>query len=464
MVAGGSIDFFVEMTTALGRWLDDCRRVCDMRVERIPRSRSREWIFDGRRLRHVTGAFFSVVGATIYRDGDRQHRFDQPLIHQPEIGILGFLVRPASHERELLIQAKPEPGNVGLLQAAPSVQATESNYGRRHHGRPTPCLEHFLPPPRGRVLADSMQSEQGTRFLGKYNRNVVVAVPPETPVPETPALKWCPISEVLPLLVEDFQVNTDARSIFASAPWRLLASAECPPFRRWRGRGGLGEALLSSYEAREEQQDLPTPRVIERLHRLRRTADFVTGVVGLAELHRWEITDLDIAPTDRSGFTVSHFCVSSSEREVADWDQPLITGPTDARMILLAQARKGVLHFLFAARPELGFRERFQYGPTVQDVPGDAPILPAVERQTRDLLSLADRAESALSVRQSDEGGRFFRCAARYGIHVLPEDTTIEPGDNLAWMTLGQIESLIPRPGFFSNEARSLISMLLAYA
>jgi hypothetical protein len=173
----------LEVTAALGLWLEASRRSCDMQVEQIPRSRSKEWIFDGRRLRHTTGGF-----------------------------------------------------------------------------------------------------------------------------------------------------NTDARSVLASGPWRLLASAGTAPFRRWRDHGGLGESLLNSYEAPEERGALPTADVIERLQRLRRTADFVPIVVDLADLQHWEITDTAIAPTRRAGFTISHFSVSTTEREVTDWDQPLVASSSAAQV------------------------------------------------------------------------------------------------------------------------------------
>ncbi|MBI3105110.1 MAG: NDP-hexose 2,3-dehydratase family protein, partial [Candidatus Rokubacteria bacterium] len=54
------------MTSSLTRWLDATRRSCDMHVEAIPWSHSKEWVFDGRHLRHIVGAFFAVVGAALY--------------------------------------------------------------------------------------------------------------------------------------------------------------------------------------------------------------------------------------------------------------------------------------------------------------------------------------------------------------------------------------------------------------
>ena len=427
--------------SALRDWLSCARGSCDMRVEEIPWSRSRELAFEGGRLRHAKGAFFSVVGATVLVRGDRQPRFDQPLIDQPEIGILGFLVRKGRGGTEFLVQAKPEPGNAGLVQAAPTVQATESNYLRRHGGKATPFLGHFLS--ADGALSSSLQSEQGTRFLGKYNRNLVVAAPEGNGVEEGAALRWFPAREVAELLLLDFEVNTDARSVLASGPWELLAAGGSP-FGRWRGHGGLGEDLLRSLEA-----DPPTAEVAERLERLRATAEFTSKVTSLSDLAGWEVTDRAIRG---DGFSVRHFDIATTEREVARWDQPLVTSEEEGRAVLLCREHEGVLRFLFRARPEIGFRERLQFGPTLQD-PGDG-FLPTSPIQ--------DQGRVLLSTLHSEEGGRFFRCVNRCTIRRLEGDEPL--ADDIVAMTLGQVRRLIRRPGFFTNEARTLVSMLLAYA
>lgn len=431
----------MALDATLRAWLHAARGSCDMRVEEIPWSRSREWRFEDGRLRHADGAFFSVVGATVLVHGERQRRFDQPLIDQPEIGILGFLVRKGREGTEFLVQAKPEPGNAGLVQAAPTVQATESNYLRRHGGKATPCLEHFLS--QDAALSSSLQSEQGTRFLGKYNRNMVVAAPEGNGVAECAALRWFPVRELAEALLEDFQVNTDARSVLASGPWELLAPGGAP-FGRWRGRGGLGEDLLRSLEA-----EGPVEAVVERLERLRAAAGFACDVISLSDLAGWEVTDRAIRG---KGFSVRHFEVASTDREVTRWDQPLVASEEEGRAVLLCREDAGVLRFLFRARPEIGFTERLQFGPTLQD-PGDG-FLPT--------SPIPDEGRVLLSTLHSEEGGRFFRCVNRYTIRLLEGDDPL--ADDIVPMTLGQTRRLIRRPGFFSNEARTLVSMLLAYA
>jgi len=208
---------------------------------------------------------------------------------------------------------------------------------------------------------------------------------------------------------------------------------------------------------------LPTTHIIERLRRLRSTAEFVPAVVSLTDLAAWEITDVAIRSTQRDTFAVRQFAVATTEREVTHWDQPLLASPVEGQAVLLCQERAGIVHFLFNARPEIGFRERFQYGPSIQDLGDESMILPALQDQAAALREARARSDPLLSSLHSDEGGRFFRCISRYGICLLPRDEPIDLGDTLSWMTLGQIQVLVRHAGFFSNEARSLISMMLAY-
>jgi oxidase EvaA len=152
-----------------------------------------------------------------------------------------------------------------------------------------------------------------------------------------------------------------------------------------------------------------------------------------------------------------------ADREVTHWDQPLMASREEGRAILLCQEKDGVLHFLFNCRAEIGFRDRFEYGPTIQDADGDTFILPALQEKEIELKNIFNQSTVLISNLQSDEGGRFFRCTSRYSIRILDKDEVIDLDRSLSWFTLRQIESLAKRPGIFSNEARSLISMLLSH-
>ncbi len=410
-------------TSELKRWLEYQRQFCDMEVEEISWQKSKEWKFEEDQLQHLSGGFFSIVGATVYINNKEQTHLEQPLINQPEIGILGFLIRRNPGKLEILVQAKPEPGNIGLVQAAPSVQATESNYKRRHQGKKTPFLEYFLGAPKAIVRADSLQSEQGTRFLGKYNRNMIVEIPEDIKISESQLYKWTPIENLCSLLIQDFQINTDARSVLVCGSWSTLTLNQ-KPFSRWRGLGGIEEALLHSYEAQDYA--LSTQDIIARLDRCRDIASFTTKVVSISDLKHWEMTKNSIKATSEDSFEVRQFQVKTTEREVTHWDQPLIVSQEEGQVILYAQEKNGVLHFLFNCRAEIGFREGCQYGPTIQNLNNEPFISSILAAKENELKSYLSRAELLVSNLHSDEGGRFYKCISRYSIYRLDQDEAID--------------------------------------
>lgn len=442
-------------------WLERRRGLCDMTVEEIPWQDSREWQYQDGALQHASGGFFSIVGVQAMVGG--RVTLSQPLINQPEVGILGFLLQQRGGEPHLLIQAKPEPGNIGLSQAAPSVQATKSNYQRLHHGKPTAFLEYFTGNPAATVLADSLQSEQGTRFLGKYNRNMTVALPPELELSlDGEVYHWAPVSEVCGLLASDFQINTDARSVIATSDWSALVGGD-GPFSRWRGRGGFGESLLDSYRAGPQAGQSSDELILERLEQLRSAHPFTVSIVPLDEQVDWLEGRQHRLLGPAGSFDVRQVAVSSSDREVRSWDQPIVAQEREGTAVLLASEFDGVLHLLFRCRAEIGFREGFQYGPALQDAGGAPSPLPELDDEERLLEPIHQRATPVLSNLHSDEGGRFYRSVARYTVALLDPSDEIPSSPSLSWMTLAQIERLVKRKGVFSNEARSLISMLLAY-
>ena len=96
--------------------------------------------------------------------------WDQPIIVQNEMGILGIL--KDSKKNKYLLQAKVEPGNRNKLQLSPTVQATKSNYQRVHGGKKIPYLNYFLKNNNNFVA----QYEQGYRYLYKSNYNSLINV------------------------------------------------------------------------------------------------------------------------------------------------------------------------------------------------------------------------------------------------------------------------------------------------
>ena len=200
---------------------------CDrFTVRRVPLAALTQWAYapDPLRLVHQSGRFFSIEGIRVETSFGPTAGWDQPIINQPEVGILGLLAREIDGVYHFLMQAKMEPGNVNILQLSPTVQATHSNYSRAHQGRAPRYLEYFTEPDRATVLLDQLQPEQGARFLRKRNRNMVVVA--NGPVPAHEDFRWLTLGQIKALLARDNIVNMDARTVVSLIP---LADPDEPP-------------------------------------------------------------------------------------------------------------------------------------------------------------------------------------------------------------------------------------------
>src|SRR6266545_2432574 len=203
-------------------WFAECRRHSYARVERIDLDRLDGWDTDPvtGNIHHHSGKFFTIAGLEVDLPGGPVEHWQQPIILQPEVGILGIIVKELDGVLQCLMQAKIEPGNANGLQLSPTVQATRSNYTRVHGGKSVPYLEYFVDTGangRSAVIADVRQSEQGSWFHQKRNRNMVVEATGDVGVLE--GFRWMTLGEVHRLLTVDDMVNMDARTVLSCLPF-----------------------------------------------------------------------------------------------------------------------------------------------------------------------------------------------------------------------------------------------------
>lgn len=441
-------------------WIDERRSALWPGVRSIPWSENPSWEFREGALRHVTDAFFSVVGLRVSGLEADGAAIDFPIIDQPEIGLLAFVVCPSAATSHWLLQAKSEPGSVDFVQVGPSVQATESNYKRRHGGSPTRHFDLFhdaTTPP----LVDTPQSEQGSRFLGKYNRNAVRLVS-ERFETDHPSWRWFDAAAVKRALGTDFLINTDSRSVMVCAPWRLLAG-EAGPFAA-REEGDPTEeratALPSSFVAALRDSHRFAPARIEGF--LARLADeekrnpIVVVRRPLEGLFGWEIDERRIFSRDpRHDLEIENYSVSAPGREVEAWQQPLLKVIREHVAGLVLQRRDGRLAAFLRFAREPGFGKRVQFGPSYQS---DGTNPRWIEE-----LALERPLPRVLSVRQSDEGGRFMHSIVDYAVHFVDAAPRL-PDDDGVWVDLAEIEALCQVSGAVTNEGRSVVSLLLSLA
>ena len=145
------------------KWIFNQKKKNLMNVSRTSSLNTNSWKFEDKKIYNLKKAFFSIVPFEFKINNKKSY---QPLIIQKEVGILGILKKKIKNEDHYLLQAKVEPGNSTGIQLSPTIQATKSNYLRKHGGKKTNYLYFFTKKNKKyRVLSNFRLSEQGTRYL-----------------------------------------------------------------------------------------------------------------------------------------------------------------------------------------------------------------------------------------------------------------------------------------------------------
>ena len=436
-------------------WFAEQRRVNQFEVERIAFGDLKGWGFqpDTGNLVHSSGKFFSIEGLSVSTDWDNRGQWMQPIINQPEIGILGIAVKEFDGVLHCLMQAKMEPGNINTVQLSPTVQATRSNYTGVHNGRSITYLEYFAPPRRSRVLIDSLQSEQGAWFLHKRNRNMIVEITEDVEL--QPDFCWLTIGQIHRLLELDNVVNMDARTVLSCIPFAAPnGSVRVGGDREYR------ESLLRSLST-EQPTRHSTPEILSWMTEVKAQHELLQRSVPLSAVRGWTITDDEISHEEGRYFKVIAADVGASNREVTRWTQPLLAPIEQGVVAFLARPIHGVLHLLMHAKMEAGVLDVIELAPTVQCLRGNFDGLPK-DRQPRylDVVTGARPEQIVYDSVQSEEGGRFHHADNRYQIVRVDEDFPLGTPPEFRWMSVRQVTELLQHSNYVNVQARSLLASL----
>ncbi|UED87190.1 NDP-hexose 2,3-dehydratase family protein [Streptomyces profundus] len=423
-------------TEDVSGWLTERAGANRFRVDPVPFAELDGWSFEPGtgNLRHRSGGFFSVEGVRVHKDSGVHREWEQPIICQPEVGILGILVKEFDGVLHCLMQAKMEPGNVNLLQLSPTVQATRSNYRRVHKGAKVKYIDFFTEPERGRVLVDSMQSEHGSWFYRKSNRNMIVEAIGE--VPEDADYRWLTFGQIAALLHQDNVINMDSRTVLACAPLP----------------DGEEGALHTDAELRSWITEARCRREVR------------AELMPLDEVRDWKRGDESIDHDDGRYFRVLGVSVEAGNREVTGWSQPLLQPHGLGVTAFLTRRFEGVLHVLTHARAEAGLRSPAEFSPTVQSTPRNHAHHPPERRPLfLDQVIDADPGRVWYEAVHSEEGGRFRNAESRYLlVHADEAETALAPPAEFRWVTPGQLTSLAQHGHYVNVEARTLLACLNA--
>ncbi|MFI9081889.1 NDP-hexose 2,3-dehydratase family protein [Streptomyces sioyaensis] len=440
-----------RMTTdAFRDWFAARGKAGRFSVKRVPFSRLRGWSFapDTGNLVHASGRFFSVEGLHVTADDGPHREWYQPIIKQPEVGILGILAKDFDGVLHFLMQAKMEPGNRNLLQLSPTVQATRSNYTKVHKGTDVKYIQYFTSPGHGRILADVLQSEHGSWFFHKSNRNMIVEADDEVPLNED--FIWLTLGQLHELLHSDNLVNMDARTVLACLP------AYRPAFP---SEGGFARALARSLDP-EAGALLTDVDLLSWFTSERSRYDVRAEPIPLAEVPGWTRHDARIGTDDGRWFDVVAVEVQADNREVTSWTQPLIEPSSRGIAAFLTRSLGGVLHVLAQAKVEGGFLDTVELAPTVQASP-DNFTGTSVRPPFLDLVLSAGPDRIRYDAIHSEEGGRFLHAENRYlVIEVDESEAPTMPPAGFQWVTIGQLSALVKHGHYINVQARTLLACL----
>ncbi|MBB5855641.1 NDP-hexose 2,3-dehydratase family protein [Amycolatopsis umgeniensis] len=419
-------------------WIAERREANAFHVERIPFAEMDQWWFEGAtgNLVHRSGRFFAIEGLHVVEHdgphGDGPYReWQQPVIKQPEVGILGILAKEFNGVLHFLMQAKMEPGNPNLVQLSPTVQATRSNYTKAHGGTNVKLIEYFAPPDPERVIVDVLQAEQGSWFFRKSNRNMIVETVDD--VPQEDDFCWLTLGQIAELMHEDETINMNARSVLSCLPYHDTAP----------GALFSDVQLLSWFTNERSRHDV-------RAHR-----------IPLKDVGGWKQGVEAIEHEDGRFFNVRAVAVKGSNREKISWTQPLLESVGEGVVAFLMREIEGVPHVLVHARADAGFLDTVELAPTVQRTPLNYAHLPAENRPPfLDFVQDAPRSRIRYEAVHSEEGGRFLNARARY--LVVDADGTIDPPPGFAWVTPAQLTALTRHGHYVSVEARTLLACINA--
>lgn len=451
-------------TESFVEWIHGQMKNTNMNVHRIPFSELVNWSFNPKTgdIEHVSGKFFTIPGINVQTNWGYVPEWEQPIINQPEVGLLGMLTKCFDGILYFLMQAKCEPGNINGIQLSPTLQATKSNFLQVHQGKRPLFLDYFLDIRRHNVLFDQLQSEQGDRYLHKRNRNIILEVSEDLSIPDNYC--WLTLGQIKRLMLSDNLINMDARTVISGIPFGSYDSKILDFFTSLVFPGLLPDkykqklfisALLNEHNLYSEAD------VLSWFANLKAKYDLFVEKIPLKLIKGWVREDEEIHHETGKYFSVIAVDVKIDNREVSRWTQPMVKSAQEGIIVFITKEINGVLHFLVQAKIEAGNLDVVEMAPTVQCITGDYRDVPNEYRPPFLDYSLnVSREKIRYSALQSEEGGRFYQEENHYMIIEVDEEFSIEVPENYIWMTLNQLNTFIKFSNYVNIQARSLLATI----
>ncbi len=408
-------------------------------------------------LSHVSKRYFSIDGIRVKTNWGLVHQWDQPIINQPEIGYLGFIVKEIAGVLHFLVQAKIEPGNVNYIQLSPTLQATKSNYEQVHKGLKPKYIEYFQNATSDQILLDQLQSEQGARFLKKRNRNIIIRIDEEIKLHEN--FIWLTLAQLKELMKFDNIVNMDSRTVISGIPLGQYNMEVIEMLNFLKKTNDITERFLKSALATKNSLH-SIDEIISFITNIKSTNNLQVQRIPLYSMNDWVIKDNEISHRQHMYFKIIAVEVEIYNREVTNWSQPMVEPAQKGLCAFICKEINNILHFIVQGKMECGNHDIIELAPTVQTLTGDYRKTPKNSLPFLECVLNTSKENIFYDTMQSEEGGRFYKEQNRNMIVYAGDEVSQELPNNYIWMTIEQLNTFMKFNNYLNIQARSLLAAI----
>jgi len=200
-------------------WISGLKSKYELEITKIPLYDVRDWIVGDDTIQRKDCKYFNVIGVSTQIANREVISWDQPMIEPAQEGLVAFLVKPVNLVLHFLVQAKLEPGNLDILELAPTVQCLTGNYRTGHSEYSVPFVNEVLNSKKQLIMFDSKQSEEGGRFFREMNRSMIVLVDDNFEIGPYDNFCWMTLNQMYHLVEFNNYLNISARSLIACIPF-----------------------------------------------------------------------------------------------------------------------------------------------------------------------------------------------------------------------------------------------------
>jgi len=205
----------------IGLWLHGIQEEYSIKTQVKPLMSLADWEITENEIRHKTEPFFNVMAVNVTAGSREVTAWDQPLIQDEALGMMGFITKKINGFMHVLVQARIEAGSRKGVELSPTVSCTNYHYKWDKWGEKYAFFKYFINPDPASIVYDSIQSEEGGRFYKFQNRNMIVSLNDidESDVPDN--YMWMTLSQI-----EGFQnrglCTIDTRTLLSSLSLRCV--------------------------------------------------------------------------------------------------------------------------------------------------------------------------------------------------------------------------------------------------